>query len=39
MPEGRTDFARAITDVDPDGFRSIVDEFIRAVQTASPSTD
>jgi hypothetical protein len=39
MPEGRTDFARPITDVDTERFKSIVDEFIREIQTARPPSD
>lgn len=39
MPVGRTDFARSLTDVDAVKFKSIVDEFVREVQTAHPSFD
>jgi hypothetical protein len=39
MPVGRTGFARSLTDVDAVKFKSIVDEFVREVQTAHPSFD
>jgi hypothetical protein len=39
MPAGRTDFARAVEEVDTDRFKAIVDEFIRGVQSARPAAE